>query len=310
MDPVAFSLGPLEIRWYGIAMALSMLVGAWLASRLLSRTGRDGNVMWDALFYVILWGIVGARLVYVLTNLNSYAAEPWKVFYVWEGGLAFHGGIIAAGIVAWNIFQSRGIPGMIAFDAMIPGVCIGIILVRIGNFMNGDILGYKWDGPWAMNFPYDEYHIAEGRDAIIMRHPTELYGLLVGVISLIVASVLWRMTYIDKKLRIGTAWLSGFIAYSIARGVIEDPFRTVPLIGNLTPNAEAQGWGIFTTSQLISIPIILIMIWCLTQLPKWEVLQLKSVEGRKGGGEPVSRQVKRAQERAREDKSKDDKPKG
>ena len=310
MDPIAFQIGSLEIRWYGIAMALSMLVGAWIAARLLDKNGRDGNVMWDALFWIIAWSIVGARLIYVLTNLGDYADEPWKVFAVWEGGLAFHGGIIAGGIVAWNIFQSRGIPPLEAFDAMVPGVSIGIILVRLGNFMNGDILGYKWNGPGAMNFPYDEYHnYGATKDEIILRHPTELYGLFVGLICLVVSVALWHYTYRNKKLHMGAPFLGCFITYSLARGVLEDPFRAVPLVYQVTPDPQAVGYGLFTTSQIVSAFLIIILLLCITQLPKWERLQLAhSASLKKHGVGSESRQVKRAKERGEKKTKGDDKP--
>src|SRR5688572_6034678 len=106
MDPIAFSLGPielfgrsmgpLEIRWYGIMMALSMMLAAWIAAALLKKAGRKGDLVWDGLVWIIFFGVLGARLVYVLTNLDDYRGLPlWHMLAVWEGGLSFHGGIIA-----------------------------------------------------------------------------------------------------------------------------------------------------------------------------------------------------------------------
>jgi phosphatidylglycerol:prolipoprotein diacylglycerol transferase len=194
MDPVALNIGPLEIRWYGIMMAASMLLGAWIGARLLKKAGYDGELVWDGLVWIILFGIIGARLIYVLTSLSDFiGADPWWEFLaIWHGGLSFHGGIIGGGLATYFYFRKHGIPFLTVADSFVPGVCLGIVLVRMGNFMNGDILGYKWDGPWAMNFPYDQYHLIAGNTAVIPRHPTELYGLLVGVICLAIALLICR----------------------------------------------------------------------------------------------------------------------
>src|SRR5687767_9749391 len=218
MDPVAFSFGPfqlfgstfgpVEIRWYGIMMALSMMVAAWIAATLLKKSGRNGELVWDGLVWIILAGVIGARLIYVLTNLDDYRGLPlWHMIAVWEGGLSFHGGIIAGMLATWAYFKDKGIPFVEIMDSFAPGVSLGVMLVRVGNFMNGDILGYKWDGPWAMNFPNDEFHLGQPAGTIVLRHPTEIYGLLVGVICLLLSLWLWHMTYVKRRFLPGAAYL-------------------------------------------------------------------------------------------------------
>src|SRR5690606_28188488 len=181
MDPIAFSFklwfmsGPLDIRWYGIMMAVSMLLGSYIGAQLLKKIGRPGDLIWDGLVWIILAGISGARLVYVMTNLPDFIAMPQEIIRVDHGGRSFHGGIIAGVIAGYFYFRKDKINFFEVMDSIAPGAAIGAILVRIGNFMNGDILGFKRDRPWAMNFPYHADHTAATRDEIILRHPTELY---------------------------------------------------------------------------------------------------------------------------------------
>lgn len=280
MNPIAFTipipettlgpltLGPLEIRWYGLMMALSMLVGAWIASMLLKRIGRNGELVWDALFYIILASIGGARLVYCLTNLSEFTTGPWwSWFAVWQGGLSFHGGVLGGMLVTIWFFRDK-IPFLEVADCMAPGLAFGIILVRIGNFMNGDILGYRWEGPWAMNFPHDQLHYFNP-EAIIPRHPTELYGLMVGVICTLACFALWNDTYMSKRAKVGATLFGFILTYSLARSVIEDPFRDVPLPWKVVDPATA-GFGLFTSSHLVSFVLIAIAVLGFMALKTWD----------------------------------------
>jgi phosphatidylglycerol:prolipoprotein diacylglycerol transferase len=307
MNPVAFHLGPLEIRWYGIMMALSMMLAAAISAKLLKKTGRRGDLVWDGLVYIILAGVIGARLVYVLTNLGDYRGLPlWHLIAVWEGGLSFHGGIIAGMIATWAYFKDKGIPFVEIMDSFAPGVSLGIVCVRIGNTMNGDILGYKWKGPWAMNFPHDEFHVGQPAGTIILRHPTELYGLMVGVLCLLISLWLWNLTYVKHKFPTGAAYMGFVIAYSFIRSVIEEPFRAVPLVWPITPlpkdGVAPAGFGALTTTQAASIILIILGIIGLTRLRAWEKARRDAESaGIMGGGatgpDGLTRQQRRKQER-------------
>jgi len=305
MDPVAFSLGPLEIRWYGIMMAMSMLLGAWISATILKKNGKDGDAVWDGLFFIIIGGIVGARLVYVMTNLDLFfgeAGNPWDVFAVWKGGLSIHGGIVLGLIVTYFYFLNKGVTFIEVMDSFAPGVSLGVILVRIGNFMNGDILGYKWNGPWAVNFPNDHYHnygmTPELASELIYRHPTEFYGLLVGVFCLMVSVVLSNEVWITKRLPHGSVYLGFIFTYSLVRSIIEEPFRVVPLPIKLVDPAVA-GYGLLTTTQIASIVLILIALWGFTQLRKWERLRAEAKIGRTKAPSGKSRQALRAEKRGK-----------
>lgn len=297
MNPIAFTIGALQIRWYGIAMAVSMLVGAYIASRLLKRWGRNGDLVWDGLFWIILAGVIGARLVYVATNPGLYFGQGiawWHVFAVWEGGLSFHGGIIAGLIATYAFFRDKGMSFVEIMDSFAPGVSLGIILVRFGNFMNGDIMGYKWLGPWAMNFPHDTLHGANP-GAVILRHPTELYGMFVGLLCLIVSIVIWIETYETKRFPRGANYMGFILCYSLFRSVFEEPFRSVPLPWMVVDPAKA-GYGLFTWTQLGSIILVLFALWGFSQLRHWEALRAATVTLSRSPGGPSgpSRQARRA----------------
>lgn len=302
MDPIAFAITDnLQIRWYGIMMAVSMLLGSYIGAQLLKKIGRQGDLIWDGLVWIILTGIAGARLVYVMTNLNDFVANPQEIIRVDHGGLSFHGGIIGGVIAAYFYFRRHRINFIEVMDSFAPGVAIGVILVRIGNFMNGDILGYQWEGPWAMNFPYDTLHIGQEPGTIILRHPTELYGLLVGVITFITCMIVWKLIYVDKKLPRGANYITFAFTYSLARSVIEDPFRNVPLAIEIT-TYEQSGFGMLTYSQLVSILLIILCIWAYTQLRKWDEARSKNESRGSGFGGQESRQERRARLRAEKSK--------
>lgn len=299
----------IEIRWYGIMMASSMLLGALIASKLLKRLGRNGDLIWDGLFWIILFGVVGARLIYVLTNISLYFGPGipiWHVFAVWEGGLSFHGGIIAGLAATYYFFRGKGIAFVELMDAFAPGVSLGIILVRFGNFMNGDILGYEWSGPWAMNFPHDTLHAASTNPvAVFLRHPTELYGMLVGVICLIISIVVWIETYETKRLPPGANYMGFILSYSLVRSVIEEPFRSVPLVWKVV-DPKYSGCGLFTSTQVASAVLVLFALWGFSQLRHWERLREAAASGGKAGvmSAGLSRQARRALEREQEKKEK------
>ncbi len=241
-------------------MALALLESAWLASILLKRRGRNGELIWDGVIWAAILGIIGARIGYIATNWSDYAIQPLSVFYVNQGGLSFHGGIIGGILGCWLYFRRTNLRFIEVMDAAAPGVAIGIMLVRfIGNLSNGDILGFKVSPskvPWALNFPLDEYHeFGQKASEFIPRHPTEIYGGLVGLILLIIALLIWF-----KKTVPGTNFYAFILGYSLIRSVIEEPFRNVPhYIYRF--NNEVYGFGGVTMTQWVSIPLIFIAIY-------------------------------------------------
>jgi phosphatidylglycerol---prolipoprotein diacylglyceryl transferase len=175
-DPVALSIGPLQIHWYGltylVAFGLFYLLASlrtakpWYAQRGWSR--RDIE---DLLFYGVLGVVLGGRLGYVLFYKPAYyASHPLEILYVWQGGMSFHGGMLGV-IAAMALFaRLRRRPFFEVTDLIAPCIPLGLASGRIGNFINGELWGRPADPslPWAMVFP-------QANDGGIPRHPSQLY---------------------------------------------------------------------------------------------------------------------------------------
>ncbi len=177
-DPIAIHLGPLAIRWYGL-MYLVGFAAVWWFGRLRIKVNPQG--VWnlkdldDALFYGILGTILGGRLGYVLFyKFGDYLAAPWKIFYVWEGGMSFHGGFLGVVLALWWFARNRKQDWLAITDFIAPLVPLGLGAGRIGNFINAELWGRAATVPWAMVFPNVDS---------VPRHPSQLYEFaLEGVV--------------------------------------------------------------------------------------------------------------------------------
>ena len=180
-DPVAVHLGPLAVRWYGLMYLVGFALFWWVGRR---RIAARPEGVWrekdldDALFYGILGTIIGGRLGYVFFyKLGEYLAEPWRMLFVWEGGMSFHGGLIGVIFAMWLFARSRKQDWLAITDFIAPLVPIGLGAGRLGNFINAELWGRPTNVPWAMVFP--------NVDAL-PRHPSQLYELALEGIALFV----------------------------------------------------------------------------------------------------------------------------
>ena len=169
-NPIAISIGPLAIRWYGLmyltAFMLVLVLGRWRIKQH-PDSGWTIKNLDDVLFYGVLGTVLGGRLGYVLFyKFSYYLAHPLEIFYVWEGGMSFHGGFLGVIFAMWLFSRRSGKPWLVITDFIAPLVPLGLGAGRIGNFINGELWGRPTDVPWAMVFPAVDN---------VPRHPSELY---------------------------------------------------------------------------------------------------------------------------------------
>jgi phosphatidylglycerol:prolipoprotein diacylglycerol transferase len=243
IDPVAFHLGPLQIRWYGISYVAAILTAWWLLSRRSQREDWTQEQIADLVFYATLGIIIGGRLGSVLFyNLPYYLDHPLAIFKIHQGGMSFHGGLIGVMIAAAWYGRTIGKGFFKVSDFLIPAVPLGLGFGRVANFINGELWGAPSNLPWAMIFP-------DPRAGGVPRHPSQLYeALLEGLVLFI---ILWVFSIRPRPV-MATSGLF-LLGYGVFRFAVE--FVRVPdaNIGYL-----ASGW--LTMGQVLSLPMIVIGI--------------------------------------------------
>lgn len=186
IDPVFLQLGPLSFRWYGLAYVVGYLLVFYLGRIRLSKkpTLPFQEPIWsDILFYMMLGGVVGGRIGYmVIYQTYDLWLHPLHLFYVWQGGMSFHGGLVGALLGAYLITRSKKISLLSVLDFVVPFVPIGLGLGRLANFVNGELWGRPTHQSWGMIFPHVDMQL---------RHPSQLYECLgEGVLLACILNVL------------------------------------------------------------------------------------------------------------------------
>ncbi|MCD6093637.1 MAG: prolipoprotein diacylglyceryl transferase [Candidatus Omnitrophica bacterium] len=234
LNPVFLKLGSIEIRYYGLIWLLSFFISLGLINFLAKRKKIEmkKREIFDLVFYVLLGGILGARLVYVLVyNLNFYLNHLGEIFAIWHGGLSVHGGFLG-GLLSGLIYcRRRKVDFFALADIFVIPLALCLSLGRIGNFINGELYGRISSLPWAVKFPG-----VEG-----FRHPSQFYE---SFKNLIIFAVLWNLN--KKRLKKGTIFFLFITLYSLFRFCVEFFRQPDPQLGFL--------WGNLTMGQLISIP--------------------------------------------------------
>lgn len=247
MNPIALSLGPIHIHWYGVMYALSM-IAAWALGKYRAKRGFAPVKPEDVSDLIFFWGILGVvtggRLGYVLFyQFSALWHDPIYALRIWDGGMSFHGGLLGV-LLSMLIYAKRHHISYIALmDFLAPLVPTGIFLGRIGNFINGELWGRVTTMPWGMIFPQ------AGPEP---RHPTQLYEALgEGVLFFI---LLWWYSSVPRE----RGQVSGFflLVYAIIRFSLEF-FRQ--------PDAHLGFvlFGVLTQGQLLCIPMFLLGLYML-----------------------------------------------
>lgn len=255
LDPVAFSIGPVRVHWYGIMYLIGFIVAWWLArwrARRPGSTWRPVDVD-DLIFFAALGVILGGRIGWALVYGHDAIAEnPLAFLKIWEGGMSFHGGL-AGVMIAVAVFaklRGRAVADVFDFTAPLPGV--GLFAGRIGNFINNELWGKPTDVPWGF--------LVNGQ----VRHPSQLYEALLE--GLVLFTVLWLFTSRARP-RLAPTGLF-LLLYGVFRFGVE--FVRVPDQDMGDDGYIAFGW--LTTGQILSIPMIVagiaILAWaCARRVP-------------------------------------------
>ena len=166
IDPIFLKIGGIEIRYYGILFALAFLLGYFIANKLCKEFKISRDIVEDLVIYILVAAVAGARLFHVLFyNFGYFMSNPIKIFYVWEGGLSSHGAIIAIISVVYFYCKKHKLRFYDIADLFIIPIALGAAFVRLGNFINGELVGKITALPWGVYFANYEG----------LRHPVQLY---------------------------------------------------------------------------------------------------------------------------------------
>jgi phosphatidylglycerol:prolipoprotein diacylglycerol transferase len=219
----------LSIRWYGVLIATAMALGLWLASREARRRGEPSDELLKAAEFALIGGLLGARLYYVLFNLDYYQREPWwRVFAVWEGGLAIHGGLIGGLAAGGAYVASRSLPLRTYLDIVAPYLALGQGIGRWGNFFNEEAFGGPTALPWKLYI--SEAHRPPQFIDQPYFHPTFLYESLwdLGVFAALAFGLRRRLEPAPGALflaylglySLGRLWIEGLRTDSLMLGSV------------------------------------------------------------------------------------------
>jgi len=217
-SPIMFEAGPFALRYYGLCIALGIVVATWLAGRELVRKGYEGELALDSLFFIIPPGFVGARAYHVITDYDLYADDPWPgVVAVWNGGLGIYGGVIGGFIGLLVFSRVRNISPLAFADAVAPGLVLAQAIGRWGNYFNQELFGRPSQLPWAIRIATENR--PEGFADAETFHPTFLYESIWNVFVCLV--LLWVARRLTGWLKDGDLFLLYVSLYSTGRFFME-----------------------------------------------------------------------------------------
>ncbi|HZK66766.1 MAG TPA: prolipoprotein diacylglyceryl transferase [Chloroflexota bacterium] len=192
IDPIILQLGPLAFRWYGLMYVVGISVGLWLVYPFGRRRGITDDDFWAIVWPGVVAGFVGARLYYVAQQpLGPYLAEPWRIMATWEGGMAFYGAIFAVAATTVVVTRMRRISFWTVADVGCIFAVVGQAFGRIGNIINGDVVGPPTDLAWGFIYAHPGSFVA---DHSVAYHPAAVYELLFNVaLFALLWSIRWRL---------------------------------------------------------------------------------------------------------------------
>lgn len=280
ISPEIFSISlfgmELALRWYALAYIVGIIIG-W---RLVVMTVKT-PALWparqpvmtpaqieDMLTWIILGVLLGGRLGYVLFyQPGVYLNDPLSIIAIWEGGMAFHGGMLGVVLAAWLYTRRHGISRLSAADAIALGVPPGLLLGRIANFINAELWGRPTDMPWGVVFPGRAAQFCPEVVSACARHPSQLYeAFLEGFVLLVL--LLWMVWRREAYKRPGLVCGTFLAGYGLSRFVVEfvrQPDAQFISDGNPLGLAWHLGGYGLTMGQILSLPMILLGAWLIAR---------------------------------------------
>src|SRR6266540_2543137 len=210
LDPILFTIGPFVLRWYSLILITAIGIGVYLTARESEHKGFKKDDVYEVAIYIILGGIIGARLFHVLDQWsNEFAANPIRALYIWEGGLAIWGavagGLVAAALICWK----RGWRFPILLDAAASGLVLAQAIGRIACVITGDAMGKPTDGPFG--FAYTSSHALVPQLGVYYT-PMPVYEIIA---NLLIFGILWQLR--SRKWADGSLFILYLILYSLER---------------------------------------------------------------------------------------------
>jgi len=217
INPIAFSLGPINVYWYGVIFAVAILLATYLTDFEGQRVGLPKGIFFELALFVVPTAILFARIYYVIFHLEEYVAKPFSVFAIWQGGLAIHGGIIGGLLSTYLFSKFKKISFLKLTDVSAPNFLLAQAIGRWGNFINQEAYGSAVDKAFLTSFHLPTWVISQMNISGIFHHPTFLYESLWDLLGFVFLVTL-RYT---KGIKLGEITAFYFMFYSVGRFFIE-----------------------------------------------------------------------------------------
>jgi len=211
MYPILYKIGPITLYTYGFFLALGFFIAILVAGREAKRLGLSEGNFFDLCFYILLAAIVGSRLLFVIVDPGPFLQNPLKIFAIWEGGLVFHGGLIAALATAFFLMRRYKMAWRPTFDALAVGMPLGVTFGRIGCFMAGCCFGRPSSLPWAVRFTNPE-SLCPIQEPV---HPTQLYEAILSLMVFGVVFWLRKRKRFDGQILATYLLLAGLVRFTV-----------------------------------------------------------------------------------------------
>ena len=252
ISPTAITIMSVDIRWYSLAYICSAVLGFYYLKYMNNKANLIENTISkqffdDSLFYIMLGVLLGGRIGYIVFyGFSYYLYNPLEIFFIWQGGMSFHGGMIGVAISMYLLSRKYHKPLLLITDLIALATPIGLLLGRLANFVNAELYGHPTEVPWGVYFP----------EVYLPRHPSQIYeaiceGLILGIILLI----LWQQKQYRKQGLITGVFLLG---YSTSRFIIEF-FR----------QGEIYLFNYFSMGQVLCIPMIFLGVLLIIKALKY-----------------------------------------